>query len=86
LLVTAVNRATQRGNSQGWLTDNLNRSRLDYFYLLLAGLNAANFAFFLICARGYKYKKVNRDLANPSSTLDANQIKDHGELKEDEYI
>ncbi|CAM6039344.1 unnamed protein product [Sphagnum compactum] len=87
LLVTAVNRATQRGNNQGWLTDNLNRSRLDYFYLLLAGLNAANFAFFLVCARGYKYKKVNRDSANPSSsTLDANQIKDHGELKGDEYI
>jgi peptide/histidine transporter 3/4 len=86
LLVTAVNRATQRGNNQGWLTDNLNRSRLDYFYLLLACLNAANFAFFLVCARGYKYKKVNRDSANPSSTLDANQIKDHGELKGDEYI
>jgi hypothetical protein len=54
--------------------------------LLLACLNAANFAFFLVCARGYKYKKVNRDSANPSSTLDANQIKDHGELKGDEYI
>jgi peptide/histidine transporter 3/4 len=58
-LVTAVNKFTRGGDSPGWLTDNLNRSRLDLFYLLLAGLSFCNFLLFLACSSWYKYKKVN---------------------------
>lgn len=59
VLVTFVNKVTQQGGSPSWLTDNLNRSRLDYFYLVLAGLSFGNFLIFLFCAVRYKYKKVN---------------------------
>lgn len=63
-LVTFVNKVTQQGGGPGWLTDNLNRSRLDYFYLVLAGLSFGNFLIFLLCALGYKYKKVNMHVYN----------------------
>ncbi|KAH9566384.1 hypothetical protein CY35_04G127700 [Sphagnum magellanicum] len=87
ILVTVVNRATQNGGNQGWLTDNLNRSRLDYFYLLLAGLSAANFVFFLFCAHWYQYKKVNRVL-DDDVTQDGSEIeiKGHEQLEGDAFI
>lgn len=56
LLVTVVNKVTRQGDSQGWLADNLNRSRLDYFYALLAGLSALNFLVYLVFAHWYNYK------------------------------
>lgn len=59
VLVTVVNRVTQKGGGQPWLTDNLNRSRLDYFYWFLAGLSSINFLFFLLFAHLYKYKQVS---------------------------
>lgn len=59
VLVTLVNRVTSHnGRSQPWLIDNLNRSRLDLFYWLLAALSFVNFLFFLACARSYRYKQV----------------------------
>lgn len=57
-LVTAVNKFTRDGDGPGWLTNNLNRSRLNYFYFLLAALSCANFLLFLVCSSWYKYKKV----------------------------
>jgi peptide/histidine transporter 3/4 len=65
----------------------LNRSRLDYFYLLLAGLSAANFVFFLFCAHWYQYKKVNRVL-DDDATQDGSQIeiKGHEQLEGDAFI
>lgn len=60
VLVTVVNRVTSHnGRTQPWLIDNLNRSRLDLFYWLLAALSAANFLFFLLCAHLYRYKQVS---------------------------
>ncbi|KAK9129630.1 hypothetical protein Sjap_010117 [Stephania japonica] len=48
--------------SGGWLaSNNLNRDKLNYFYWLLAGISALNFAFYLVCASWYKYKKVEMD-------------------------
>lgn len=37
-----------------WLKDDLNKSRLDYFYWVLTGINAVNFVVFLWVARRYK--------------------------------
>ncbi|XP_075484736.1 protein NRT1/ PTR FAMILY 8.1-like [Primulina tabacum] len=39
---------------QGWLRDDLNKSRLDYFYWILAGLNGVNFLVFSWVAWRYK--------------------------------
>jgi len=59
VLVTVVNRVTSHnGRTQPWLIDNLNRSRLDLFYWLLALLSFVNFLFFLVCAHLYRYKQV----------------------------
>ncbi|KAG0613192.1 hypothetical protein M758_6G084100 [Ceratodon purpureus] len=59
VLVTVVNRVTSHnGRTQPWLIDNLNRSRLDYFYWFLAILSFINFLFFLVCSHFYRYKQV----------------------------
>ncbi|XP_040381783.1 protein NRT1/ PTR FAMILY 2.9-like, partial [Oryza brachyantha] len=63
LLVAAVARAT-RGDGDGddgWLADDLNRGRLDCFYLLIAAIGAANFLAFLACAKWYRYKGSDDD-------------------------
>ncbi|KAH7287162.1 hypothetical protein KP509_32G041200 [Ceratopteris richardii] len=57
LLVAIVRHAT--GDAQGWIVDNINRSRIDNFYWLLAILSFINFLLFLICASLYRYKHSN---------------------------
>lgn len=51
LLVSLVDEITKKR----WLTSNLNKGKLDYFYLLLAVLAAMNFIFFLVFATRHKY-------------------------------
>ncbi|GJN10017.1 hypothetical protein PR202_ga28076 [Eleusine coracana subsp. coracana] len=40
----------------GWLAEDLNRGRLDCFYLLIGFVGAVNFGVFLVCAKWYRYK------------------------------
>ncbi|CAA0843428.1 Protein NRT1/ PTR FAMILY 8.1 [Striga hermonthica] len=56
-LVEIVGRTTG-GAAEGWLRDDLNQSRLDNFYWLLAGINVVNFAVYLWVARRYKGRRV----------------------------
>ena len=56
-LSTAIVKIIERttgGESKGWLRNNLNQSRLDYFYWILTAINAANFLVYLLVARKYK--------------------------------
>uniref|UniRef100_A0A0E0L167 Uncharacterized protein n=1 Tax=Oryza punctata TaxID=4537 RepID=A0A0E0L167_ORYPU len=53
-LVDAVRRAT------AWLPDNMNASRLENLYWLLAVLVAINFGYYLTCAKLYKYQNVGK--------------------------
>ncbi|KAL6905311.1 hypothetical protein ACP4OV_002912 [Aristida adscensionis] len=57
LLVTIVHKVTGHGGRDGWLADNLNSGRLDYFYWLLAVMSAINLGLFTLAARGYVYKE-----------------------------
>ncbi|XP_006662041.1 protein NRT1/ PTR FAMILY 6.3-like [Oryza brachyantha] len=57
LLVTIVHKITGHGPRGGWLADNLDHGRLDYFYWLLAVLSAINLCFFTLAAKGYVYKE-----------------------------
>jgi dipeptide/tripeptide permease len=57
LLVTIVDKVTGHGGRGGWLADNLNNGRLDYFYWLLAVLSAINLGLFTLAARGYVSKE-----------------------------
>lgn len=75
-LVLIVKRVTGSANQQGWLADNINYGRLDYFYALLAILSAINFGVYLICAVWYKPK-------NPKPNLQMERLGDgsYGEEK-----
>ncbi|KAG9456766.1 hypothetical protein H6P81_001274 [Aristolochia fimbriata] len=55
-LVKMVERATG-GEAEGWLQNSLDRSRLDYFYWLLAGINAVNFVVYVLVAWFYKGRR-----------------------------
>lgn len=59
-LVSVIDNVTSNPHSQGWLADNINHGRLDYFYGLLAILSFVNFGFFMICALWYKPQKNNK--------------------------
>ncbi|XP_021893660.1 putative protein NRT1/ PTR FAMILY 2.14 [Carica papaya] len=53
LIVTIV-----RDCNDNWLTENVNTSKLDYFYYLIAGLITLNFFCYLFCACRYQYKNM----------------------------
>ncbi|XP_050370166.1 protein NRT1/ PTR FAMILY 6.2-like [Argentina anserina] len=56
-LVSIVRRVTGSKDGQGWLADNINRGKLDYFYALLSVLSFINFVAYLVCGRWYKPRK-----------------------------
>ncbi|CAI8613789.1 unnamed protein product [Vicia faba] len=57
LMVTLVHKYT--GKERNWLPDrNLNRGRLEYYYLLVSGIQVINFIYFVVCAWFYTYKPV----------------------------
>ncbi|KAL4610775.1 hypothetical protein ACB092_08G076100 [Castanea dentata] len=57
LLVTIVTKVSTRHGKPGWIPDNLNYGRLDYFFWLLAVLSVLNLGVFLVIAKWYTYKK-----------------------------
>ena len=52
-LVKIITSATG-GEDRGWLRNNLNKTRLDYFYWILTVINVLNFLVFLLVARSFK--------------------------------
>lgn len=61
LLVMAVMGTTRRGESRGWIPENLNRGHLDRFYYLLAAMAAADLAAFVACCRWYRRTLLGRE-------------------------
>ncbi|KAF8717147.1 hypothetical protein HU200_026264 [Digitaria exilis] len=55
MLVSTVDWAT-RARGESWISDNLNRAHLDYFYWLLAGLAALVVAVFLHFSNRFVYR------------------------------
>jgi peptide/histidine transporter 3/4 len=53
-LISIVRQAT------AWLPDNMNASKLENLYWLLAVLLAVNFGYYMLCARLYKYQNVGK--------------------------
>lgn len=45
------------GEEKGWLRNDLNRSRLDYFYWVIAGINMLNFCGYVVVAKLYTHRK-----------------------------
>ncbi|XP_048568830.1 protein NRT1/ PTR FAMILY 5.10-like [Triticum urartu] len=63
-LISLIDRITRSAGGDSWFADNLNRAHLDYFYCLLAGLNAVGFALFLWRASSYAYNNNNNNNNN----------------------
>lgn len=53
LLVDIVDTATSAGGKVSWLSRNLNRGHVDYYYWLVSFLCLLNFFYFLVCCRIY---------------------------------
>ena len=56
LLVTIVQKTTG-GDDDGWILNNINQSKIDRFYWLLAALSVVNFGLFLLAASHHRYKQ-----------------------------
>ncbi|PWA42007.1 proton-dependent oligopeptide transporter family [Artemisia annua] len=41
----------------GWISDNMNRGHIDYFYYLLAGISAGAFVIYIYAAKSYVYNR-----------------------------
>ncbi|OEL25019.1 Protein NRT1/ PTR FAMILY 5.7 [Dichanthelium oligosanthes] len=59
LAITAADRVSSRGGRASWFAKDLNRSRLDLFYWMLACIGAVNLVFYAVVAARYSYKTVN---------------------------
>ncbi|GLJ35464.1 hypothetical protein SUGI_0713210 [Cryptomeria japonica] len=56
-VITAVSNFTARGGRKGWIVNNTNASRLDYYYAFLAVLLLMNVLFFMFVSYVYAYKR-----------------------------
>ncbi|XP_008240176.1 PREDICTED: protein NRT1/ PTR FAMILY 5.6 [Prunus mume] len=59
LLITAVDHITEK-DGKSWFGKDLNSSRLDRFYWVLACIVAANLCVYVFLARRYSYKNVQK--------------------------
>ncbi|CAB4315031.1 unnamed protein product [Prunus armeniaca] len=59
LLITAVDHITEK-DGKSWFGKDLNSSRLDRFYWVLAFIVAANLCVYVFLARRYSYKNVQK--------------------------
>jgi len=59
MLITIVDHITKK-NGKSWFGKDLNSSRLDKFYWLLAAITTVNLFLFVFFARRYSYKNVQK--------------------------
>ncbi|GKA46217.1 proton-dependent oligopeptide transporter family protein [Tanacetum coccineum] len=57
-LISIVEKTTGRNGEDGWISDNVNRGHIDYFYYLLAGISAGAFVIYIYAAKSYVYNRV----------------------------
>ncbi|KAL9680745.1 hypothetical protein QQ045_012524 [Rhodiola kirilowii] len=74
--------ATTGGQEKGWLRSNLNKSKLDNFYWILAAINAVNFLVYLWVSSSYKGKNSAKIGSFHDETLVAD-LKAHDGTKAD---
>lgn len=60
-LISLVNHVTEEASGTSWFGKDLNTSRVDNFYWLLAIVNTLNLCMFVVIARRYSYKNVQRN-------------------------
>ncbi|GKE61678.1 NRT1/ PTR family 5.2-like protein [Tanacetum coccineum] len=55
-ILSILANVTKRNGHKGWILDNLNKSRLDYYYVFLTVLCFLNFLLFLVIVKNFDYK------------------------------
>ncbi|KZV53407.1 Major facilitator superfamily protein isoform 1 [Dorcoceras hygrometricum] len=73
LLITLVDYVTEKGGTS-WFGKDLNSSRLDYFYWLLAGITAVNLCAYSILASQYSYKSIQIPTSALANGLEGNAV------------
>nr|AFK49547.1 unknown [Lotus japonicus] len=68
-LLSTVADITKKHSHQGWILDNLNISRLDYYYAFMVILSFLNFLCFLVTAKFFDY---NVDVTHEKSGSELN--------------
>ncbi|KAK6271428.1 hypothetical protein POUND7_008526 [Theobroma cacao] len=71
-IIAILQKITSR-NENVWLGNNFNRAHLNYFYWVLAGLNAVNFCVYLWIANRFVYKRIGSD-----ETRDERELENEG--------
>ncbi|KAI3937446.1 hypothetical protein MKW98_018745 [Papaver atlanticum] len=74
-LITIIDHLTERGGRKSWFGKDLNHSRLDKFYWVLAAINAVNLLVYAYLARRYSYKNVEKRVA---VVADSSEDERHG--------
>lgn len=57
-VISVVEVIGARSGNEWLISNNLNRTHLDYFYWVLAGLSALNLCVYVLVAKGFVYKKI----------------------------
>lgn len=75
-LVTVVHKYTADRNGRNWLPDrNLNKGRLQYYYMLVTGIQVVNLVYYYVCAWFYTYKPVE-EIAKTTEDADLELVVD----------
>ncbi|GAB4851790.1 hypothetical protein Ancab_031189 [Ancistrocladus abbreviatus] len=82
-LVTLVHEYSGKGRN--WLPDrNLNKGRLEYYYLLVSGIQVINLIYYAICASLYTYKpleevkETSKEEEEVDSAVRASKLSNYG--------
>lgn len=65
-LVTTVHKVTGKHGRPDWLTADINRGRVDYFYYVIAVMGVLNLGYYLLVASQYQYKEKSQDTEDES--------------------
>ncbi|XP_010550650.1 PREDICTED: protein NRT1/ PTR FAMILY 2.11-like [Tarenaya hassleriana] len=72
-LISTVHKTTRKTPTGNWLAEDLNKGRLDYYYFMIAGILAVNFAYFLVMAKWYRYKGSEEQIYETNGDTTKNQ-------------
>lgn len=54
LILNIVDSVSKRGGRESWVSSNLNKGHIDYYYWVLTALNVANLFYYIFVCRMYK--------------------------------
>ncbi|KAK1426764.1 hypothetical protein QVD17_15444 [Tagetes erecta] len=77
-ILSTVADVTKKNGHEGWIRDNLNESRLDYYYAFYALLSFVNLLFFLVVAKYFVYNSEVNDEAQNEPQNDSEKLKEQG--------